>query len=457
MLGGGSGIRTLEGVAPLLVFKTSAFDRSANPPGTVRSRSSARRHRSGVQAGSFKSLFYRDIAHPAAGRPPMFEIGPRSRSGVRLRAVPRPASAVLTGRPIGGASIGYHALDGPASRIQEGAAVRSIVPFGCESRACRSCSRGRRRGHGSGASPLAAGGIGGVSGRPVEASAGSGGRQPVPSGAGPSSRGAVARSREQPSVPVLGCKATGAQHMRQVGHAPFATPASGLRAAGGHRRTDGRWRCLTASMREHANGVTAQGRRSRRPRETSRAGWAAPDPRRWAAARARSRRPERSTRSGRVRPDGCRCARPVGLRTRRDRAARTHEFRTNDPGDCGAGRRDGTTKSSTVVAFGNRARRRDRPGRLPQGRGARGVRSGGASRVRAGRRPALRPSCSARRHKAGFGASRSWRRSTVTARNWVRGSRACGVGRRARPDIRGPVARRACARIRAGTGAARTE
>src|SRR5690554_2118636 len=30
--GGGSGIRTLEGVTPLLVFKTSAFNRSANPP-----------------------------------------------------------------------------------------------------------------------------------------------------------------------------------------------------------------------------------------------------------------------------------------------------------------------------------------------------------------------------------------------------------------------------------------
>lgn len=37
--GGGSGIRTLEGVAPLLVFKTSAFNRSANPPNlTMRSR-----------------------------------------------------------------------------------------------------------------------------------------------------------------------------------------------------------------------------------------------------------------------------------------------------------------------------------------------------------------------------------------------------------------------------------
>lgn len=30
--GGGSGIRTPEGLAPLLVFKTSAFNRSANPP-----------------------------------------------------------------------------------------------------------------------------------------------------------------------------------------------------------------------------------------------------------------------------------------------------------------------------------------------------------------------------------------------------------------------------------------
>ena len=30
--GGGSGIRTLEGREPLLVFKTSAFDHSANPP-----------------------------------------------------------------------------------------------------------------------------------------------------------------------------------------------------------------------------------------------------------------------------------------------------------------------------------------------------------------------------------------------------------------------------------------
>lgn len=30
--GGGSGIRTLEGVTPLLVFKTSALNRSANPP-----------------------------------------------------------------------------------------------------------------------------------------------------------------------------------------------------------------------------------------------------------------------------------------------------------------------------------------------------------------------------------------------------------------------------------------
>ncbi|GEM_PF-2148513 len=30
--GGGSGIRTLEGLSPLLVFKTSAFDHSANPP-----------------------------------------------------------------------------------------------------------------------------------------------------------------------------------------------------------------------------------------------------------------------------------------------------------------------------------------------------------------------------------------------------------------------------------------
>ena len=30
--GGGSGIRTPEGLAPLLVFKTSAFNRSPNPP-----------------------------------------------------------------------------------------------------------------------------------------------------------------------------------------------------------------------------------------------------------------------------------------------------------------------------------------------------------------------------------------------------------------------------------------
>ncbi len=30
--GGGSGIRTPEGLAPLLVFMTSAFYRSANPP-----------------------------------------------------------------------------------------------------------------------------------------------------------------------------------------------------------------------------------------------------------------------------------------------------------------------------------------------------------------------------------------------------------------------------------------
>ena len=30
--GGGAGIRTLEGFYPLLVFKTSAFNRSATPP-----------------------------------------------------------------------------------------------------------------------------------------------------------------------------------------------------------------------------------------------------------------------------------------------------------------------------------------------------------------------------------------------------------------------------------------
>ena len=33
--GGGSGIRTLEGLTSLLVFKTSAFNRSANPPNGV--------------------------------------------------------------------------------------------------------------------------------------------------------------------------------------------------------------------------------------------------------------------------------------------------------------------------------------------------------------------------------------------------------------------------------------
>ena len=36
--GGGSGIRTLEGVTPLLVFKTSALNRSANPPFEFSSR-----------------------------------------------------------------------------------------------------------------------------------------------------------------------------------------------------------------------------------------------------------------------------------------------------------------------------------------------------------------------------------------------------------------------------------
>ena len=43
--GGGSGIRTPEGLAPLLVFKTSAFNRSANPPrGGAFKMASARRN-----------------------------------------------------------------------------------------------------------------------------------------------------------------------------------------------------------------------------------------------------------------------------------------------------------------------------------------------------------------------------------------------------------------------------